>query len=62
MEYKVISADDHIVEPRDLFVTRMPLEFRDQAQGHIDKIGAGVDPLAMNKIFAGNAARVFGLN
>lgn len=31
MEYKVISADNHIMEPRDLFVTRMPKEFRDRA-------------------------------
>jgi predicted TIM-barrel fold metal-dependent hydrolase len=31
MEYKVISADNHIIEPRDLFETRMPLEFRDRA-------------------------------
>jgi predicted TIM-barrel fold metal-dependent hydrolase len=31
MEYNVISADDHIVEPRDLFVTRMPAEFREKA-------------------------------
>jgi len=31
MEYKVISADNHILEPRDLFVTRMPKEFRDRA-------------------------------
>jgi predicted TIM-barrel fold metal-dependent hydrolase len=31
MEYKVISADNHILEPRDLFETRMPKEFRDRA-------------------------------
>jgi predicted TIM-barrel fold metal-dependent hydrolase len=31
MEYKVISADNHILEPRDLFVTRLPKAFRDQA-------------------------------
>jgi predicted TIM-barrel fold metal-dependent hydrolase len=31
MEYKVISADNHIIEPRDLFETRMPIEFRDRA-------------------------------
>lgn len=31
MEYKVISADNHILEPRDLFVTRMPKQFRDRA-------------------------------
>jgi predicted TIM-barrel fold metal-dependent hydrolase len=31
MEYKVISADNHIVEPRDLFVTRMPAEYRDRS-------------------------------
>ena len=31
MDYKVISADDHIVEHKDLFVTRMPQEFRDKA-------------------------------
>ena len=31
MEYKVVSADDHIVEHRDLFITRMPKEFREKA-------------------------------
>lgn len=31
MTFKVISADNHIVEPRDLFVTRMPQAFRDRA-------------------------------
>jgi predicted TIM-barrel fold metal-dependent hydrolase len=31
MEYKVISADNHILEPRELFVTRMPKQFRDRA-------------------------------
>jgi predicted TIM-barrel fold metal-dependent hydrolase len=31
MEYDVISADNHIVEPRDLFVTRMPAAFRGRA-------------------------------
>jgi predicted TIM-barrel fold metal-dependent hydrolase len=31
MQYSVISADNHIIEPRDLFVTRMPKEFRDRA-------------------------------
>ncbi|MGB8365954.1 MAG: amidohydrolase family protein [Rhizomicrobium sp.] len=31
MEYKVISADNHILEPRNLFVERLPVEFRDRA-------------------------------
>jgi predicted TIM-barrel fold metal-dependent hydrolase len=31
MNYNVISADNHVVEPRDLFVTRMPKQFRDRA-------------------------------
>ena len=31
MEYNIISADNHILEPRDLFITRLPLEFRDRA-------------------------------
>ena len=31
MEYNVISADNHILEPRDLFTTRLPLEYRDRA-------------------------------
>lgn len=31
MQYNVISADNHILEPRDLFTTRLPKEFRDQA-------------------------------
>jgi predicted TIM-barrel fold metal-dependent hydrolase len=31
MQYNVISADNHIMEPRDLFVTQMPKEYRDRA-------------------------------
>jgi predicted TIM-barrel fold metal-dependent hydrolase len=31
MTYKVISTDNHIVEPRELFVERMPQAFRDRA-------------------------------
>jgi predicted TIM-barrel fold metal-dependent hydrolase len=31
MHYNVISADKHLLEPRELFVTRMPEEFRDRA-------------------------------
>jgi predicted TIM-barrel fold metal-dependent hydrolase len=31
MHYDVISADNHILEPRDLFTTRLPKEFRDRA-------------------------------
>jgi predicted TIM-barrel fold metal-dependent hydrolase len=31
MTYKVISADNHILEPRGLFVARLPEKFRDRA-------------------------------
>lgn len=31
MEYRIVSADNHILEPRDLFETRLPKEFRDRA-------------------------------
>lgn len=31
MIYKVVSADNHILEPRELFVTRLPKQFRDRA-------------------------------
>ncbi|MDR2857237.1 MAG: amidohydrolase [Novosphingobium sp.] len=31
MQYNVISADNHILEPRDLFTTRLPKEYRDRA-------------------------------
>jgi predicted TIM-barrel fold metal-dependent hydrolase len=31
MEYNVISADNHIMEPRNLFAERLPEKFRDQA-------------------------------
>jgi len=31
MDYKVISADNHILEPRNLFVERLPAQFRDRA-------------------------------
>ena len=30
MDYQVISADNHILEPRDLFTTRLPREYRDR--------------------------------
>ena len=31
MEYRVVSGDNHIIEPRDLFVTRLPAEYRERA-------------------------------
>ena len=31
MQYNVISADNHILEPRDLFITRLPEKYRDRA-------------------------------
>jgi hypothetical protein len=31
MHYDVISADNHILEPRDLFVERLPRQYRDRA-------------------------------
>ena len=31
MEYSVISADNHLMEPKDLFVERLPSAFRDRA-------------------------------
>jgi hypothetical protein len=31
MEYSVISADSHLIEPKDLFVERLPREYRDRA-------------------------------
>ena len=30
MGQRVISADNHIVDPKDLYLDRMPAEFRDQ--------------------------------
>ena len=31
MTYNVISVDNHILEPYDRFVTRVPKQFRDRA-------------------------------
>lgn len=31
MDYRLISADNHIIDPRDLYVERMPVEYRDRA-------------------------------
>ena len=31
MQYRVISADNHIIEPRNLFIDRVPARYRDQA-------------------------------
>src|SRR5689334_18918745 len=47
MDYKVISADNHILEPRDLFVTRLPKEFRDRAP-HVERGADGGDGWTWN--------------
>ena len=63
MQYKVISADNHIMEPRDLFVTRMPEKYRDSArlvtigprisaERHISTMRAGKMRSARNAINA----------
>ncbi len=39
MGYQLISADNHIIEPRDLFTNRMPTKFRDRAP----RVVAGAD-------------------
>src|SRR4051812_18674076 len=31
MEYKVISADNHLIEPRDLFTKGLPAKFKERA-------------------------------
>jgi predicted TIM-barrel fold metal-dependent hydrolase len=31
MDYTIISADRHVIEPRDLFVARLPEQYRDRA-------------------------------
>ena len=31
MDYTIISADSHVIEPRDLFVERLPEQYRDRA-------------------------------
>ena len=31
MDYTIISADSHLIEPRDLFVERLPEQYRDRA-------------------------------
>jgi len=31
MQYRVISADNHILEPPNLFVDRVPARYREQA-------------------------------
>lgn len=40
--YVLISADDHIVEPPDTFVGRMPKKFEERAPHLVDKDGANV--------------------
>jgi predicted TIM-barrel fold metal-dependent hydrolase len=47
MEYKVISADNHILEPRDLFTTRLPKQFRDRAP-HVERGADGGDGWTWN--------------
>lgn len=57
MEYKVISADNHIQEPRDLFVTRMPKEYRDRAP-RVTRGADGGDGWSFND---GPPQRTFGI-
>ncbi len=44
MQYNLISADNHILEPRDLFTTRLHTQFRDAAprevRGHVGMTGS----------------------
>ena len=42
--YRIISVDDHVVEPPDLWTSRLPAKFRDRAPHVVRqkvKLGAG---------------------
>ena len=41
MEYHVISADNHIIDPRDLYVERLPAAYRDRAPRVVAAAGGG---------------------
>jgi predicted TIM-barrel fold metal-dependent hydrolase len=57
MDYTIISADSHVIEPRDLFVERLPEQYRDRAP-RVVRSPAGGDGWS----FDGNPpARTFGL-
>jgi len=58
MEYKVISADNHIVEPRDLFITRMPAEYRERmaAQHPLGRLGIPADVASAALFLASDAS------
>lgn len=57
MEYNIISADNHILEPRDLFTARLPQKFRDQAP-RVVRGGDGGDGWSWD---GGEPARTFGI-
>jgi len=63
MNYSVISADNHIIEPRHLFVSRMPQAYRERAPRVMRgaELTQGLDPKLKQAVLAGNASRVFGL-
>jgi hypothetical protein len=42
IEYRIISADDHLIEPPDVFEGRMPARFRD-AGPRVERDDVGVD-------------------
>jgi predicted TIM-barrel fold metal-dependent hydrolase len=56
MQYNFISADNHINDPRDLYVSRLPKEFRDRAPRVLPHPGGGEgwswDGKAPKKVFA----------
>jgi predicted TIM-barrel fold metal-dependent hydrolase len=41
MDYRVISADNHIIDPRDLYVERMPARYRERAPRVVAAPGGG---------------------
>jgi predicted TIM-barrel fold metal-dependent hydrolase len=57
MKYSVISADNHIIEHRDLFTTRMPAKLRDRAP-RVQRGADGGDGWSWNN---GPVERTFGI-
>ena len=56
MDCRVISADNHVVEPPNTFVDCVPVRLKD-----IAKLTIGLDEATKHKLLAANAVRIFNL-
>ena len=62
-DYRIISADNHVFEPRDLWTTRLEPKFRDRAPRivSIEEIMVDCTQEEKSKIVCDNAIRLYHL-